>query len=332
MSSFYPPNVLPRVELKYKAKGLLRGNWMLVIAVTLLYVLLTGFKITYNYSSSSEGPLLGAGQDYGTWEIGQIYFHYSLSSLGSAIGNIGVENLIFGVLLALVSALLIDGVLTYCYSAWFVTLTEIGDSRRLTFDDFVSQFGSAVTAVLAFLWQQLWIIIWSLLSIPGFVLLIFAALSYMTQGASSSMMDVINGSTAFALVSGSLLYIASMVVVYIITLRYQFIFQIIADGRGKVGPRQALRYSCAITKGHLKELFVLDLSFIPWYIASVFTFGIAYFYLLPYRTTTMALSYRWLRDQAFQDGRLDPAALGYVKAGGTAAAAESESFSETIDI
>ena len=75
---------------------------------------------------------------------------------------------------------------------------------------------------------------------------------------------------------------------------------------------------------------MLELSFIPWYIAIVFTFGLAAFYLFPYLTTTMALSYRWLRDQAFQDGRLDPAVLGYVKAGGTAA--EDESFGETIDI
>ena len=41
----------------------------------------------------------------------------------------------------------------------------------------------------------------------------------------------------------------------------------------------------------------------------------------------MALSYRWLRDQAFQDGRLDPAALGYVKAGSAQAAS-----GDTIDI
>lgn len=329
MSSFYPPNVLPRVELKYKAKGLLRGNWMLVLGVTLLYLLLTGFKITYSYSTSSDGSLLNAGQDYGTWEITQSYFNYSLSTLGSAIGNIGLENIVLGVILAIVSALLIDGVLTYCYNAWFVTLSEIGDSRRLTFDDFVSHFSQAVTAVLAYLWQQLWLIIWGLLMIPGFVLIVAGMFTY-SPNSTALLSDVVTGTAVFALVGGALLYLAGMVVVYIMTLRYKFIFQLIADGRGKVGPRQALRYSCAITKGHLKEVFVLELSFIPWYIASAFTFGIAAFYLFPYLTTTMALSYRWLRDQAFQDGRLDPAALGYVKAG--TAATDTESFSETIDI
>lgn len=329
MSSFYPPNVLPRVELKYKAKGLLRGNWMLVVGVTLLYLLLTGFQVTYTYNPTDAGVALTSGQDYSTVDLVQFYFNYSMSEIGSTIANIGVENIVLGVIIAIISALLIDGVLTYCYNAWFVTLTEIGDSRRLTFDDFVSHFGQAVTAVLAYLWQQLWLLIWSLAGLPGFALLCVSALTYSTN-STARMADLATGTAAFSMLGGCLLYVAGMVIVYIITLRYKFIFQLIADGRGKVGPRQALRYSCAITKGHLKELFVLELSFIPWYLAGVFTFGLAFFYLFPYLTTTMALSYRWLRDQAFQDGRLDPAALGYVKAG--TAAADAESFSETIDI
>ena len=48
-SNFYPPNVLPRVELKYKAKDLLRGNWPVLIGVTLLFLLLTGFQVNYSY-------------------------------------------------------------------------------------------------------------------------------------------------------------------------------------------------------------------------------------------------------------------------------------------
>lgn len=325
--SFYPPNVLPRVELKFKAKSLLRGNWMILIAVTLLYLLLTGFQFTYNYGGTTEtGPSLLSGQAYNTMDYFQLYFQYSMSSLGTAVGNIGIENIVLGVVLAIVSALLIDGILTYCYNAWFVTLTEIGDSRRLTFDDFVSHFSNAVTVLLAYLWQQLWLIIWGLLAIPGFLLVVASAFTY-TSNSTALLTDVATGTAAFAIVGGSLLYLAGMIAAYIATLRYKFIYQIIADGRGKVGPRQALRYSCAITKGHLKELFVLELSFIPWYFAGAITFGLAFFYLFPYLSTTMALSYRWLRDQAFQDGRLDPAALGYVKAGSAQAAS-----GDTIDI
>ena len=88
--SFYPPNVLPRVELKFKAKSLLRGNWMILIAVTLLYLLLTGFQFTYNYGGTTEtGPSLLSGQANNTMDYFQLYFQYSMSSLGTAVGNIG---------------------------------------------------------------------------------------------------------------------------------------------------------------------------------------------------------------------------------------------------
>lgn len=56
-SNFYPPNVLPRVELKYKAKDLLRGNWPVLIGVTLLFLLLTGFQVNYSYGVD-DGTLL----------------------------------------------------------------------------------------------------------------------------------------------------------------------------------------------------------------------------------------------------------------------------------
>ena len=64
-SNFYPPNVLPRVELKYKAKDLLRGNWPVLIGVTLLFLLLTGFQVNYSYGVD-DGTLLTTPED-ATW-------------------------------------------------------------------------------------------------------------------------------------------------------------------------------------------------------------------------------------------------------------------------
>ena len=210
--------------------------------------------------------------------------------------------------------LLIDGVLSFCYNAWFVKLAELGGSRPLTFNDFAESFNLGIKAALAYVWQQLWTIIWSLLGLPGFLLLAYSAFAVSMDSPEAMMSSISTGSTSTMMVLGSFLYLGGMLAIYIITLRYVFVFQLVADGRGKVGARDALRYSCAITKGHLKELFVLELSFIPWYLAGVFTMGLAFFYLVPYMTTTRAMTYRWLRDEAFNDGRLDPAALGYVQA------------------
>ena len=322
-SNFYPPNVLPRIELKFKAKELLRGNWPVLIGVTLLFLLLTGFQVNYTYDVSGDGALPTTPENANTAQLVASYFSTTLSALGSAIASLGVGRIVLAAIVGIVSALLIDGVLTYCYTAWFVRLAEIGHSRPLTFADFAEGFSSGVTAVLAYVWQQIWLNIWSLIGLPGFLLMTLqlVQIGQISGNEEAFFASVATGATSFAVLFGSLLYLAGMLVVLIITFRYQFIFQLIADGRGKVGPRQALRYSCAITKGHLKEVVLFEFSFVPWYFAAVFTFGLAFFYLFPYLNASRALAYRWLRDQAFQDGRLDPAALGYMKAGAQQTAA-----------
>lgn len=99
------------------------------------------------------------------------YFSTTLSALSSAIASIGVGRIVLAVIVGIISALLIDGVLTYCYTAWFIKLAEIGHSRPLTFSDFVEGFSSGVTAMLAYIWQQLWLTIWSLIGLPGFLLM-----------------------------------------------------------------------------------------------------------------------------------------------------------------
>ena len=314
--NLYPPDVLPRVTLKFQAKDLLRGNWLVVIGVTLLFLLLTAFQTTYTYSEDSVTVMTGDTDSASMPELVGAYFNSSpLSGLGSAIGNLGVGGMIFVAILAIFAAILIGGVLNYCYSAWFVTLSEIGHSRPLSFGDFAEHFRQGVTAALAYIWQQLWIIIWSLLGLPGFLMMVLQVTQILGSG-DAFYASLSTGATSAAMIFGSLLYLGGLIAGYIITLRYTFIYQLIADGRGKVGPRQALRYSCVICKGHLKDIFMLSVSFLPWYFLAIFTMGLGFFYVFPYVNTTMALAYRWLRDKAFAEGRLDPATLGYMKVGG----------------
>ena len=59
--------------------------------------------------------------------------------------------------------------------------------------------------------------------------------------------------------------------------------------------RACLDESKRITMDHKSELFLLDLSFIGWAIVCVFTFGIGYFWLIPYMTATKAEYYEALR-------------------------------------
>ncbi len=69
-------------------------------------------------------------------------------------------------------------------------------------------------------------------------------------------------------------------------------------------PTEAIRLSKKMVQGNRTELFVLDLSFIPWILLTIVTFGIASIYVLPYINTTRALYYENFRMRALQSGKI----------------------------
>ena len=59
-------------------------------------------------------------------------------------------------------------------------------------------------------------------------------------------------------------------------------------------PIQAIRASVELMRGHKWQLFVLDLSFIGWYLLSFVTFGLAAFWVAPYVAASRAEFYQEL--------------------------------------
>ncbi len=70
----------------------------------------------------------------------------------------------------------------------------------------------------------------------------------------------------------------------------------------ELSPWDAIKLSKKIVKGNRTELFVLELSFIPWMLLCIFVFPIVY--VLPYISTTQALYYENFRLRAIQEGRV----------------------------
>ena len=67
----------------------------------------------------------------------------------------------------------------------------------------------------------------------------------------------------------------------------------------KLSPIQALRASVKITKGHLWSMFVMQLSFIGWYILGILTLGILLIvFVTPYINTSVAGHYVEMRKKA----------------------------------
>jgi len=66
----------------------------------------------------------------------------------------------------------------------------------------------------------------------------------------------------------------------IFTYKWRFTEYILAD-KPELSFSDAMRISGKMTAGHKWELFVLDLSFIPWYLLMIPTLGLINIYVVP---------------------------------------------------
>ena len=81
---------------------------------------------------------------------------------------------------------------------------------------------------------------------------------------------------------------------------YYAVPYIVAENPG-IGTLEAVTLSRRMMDGHKKEAFLLDLSYIGWYVLEIVTFGLSdLFYGFPYRLAGRTEYYCYLREQALQ--------------------------------
>lgn len=80
------------------------------------------------------------------------------------------------------------------------------------------------------------------------------------------------------------------------TLSYSMAYYVLAE-HPEMSAREALNESKAMMDGHKWELFVLELSFLPWILLTGITFGIAAVYVVPYQSSTIANFYQKIKRQ-----------------------------------
>ena len=105
-----------------------------------------------------------------------------------------------------------------------------------------------------------------------------------------------------------LLYIPAIIKSY----AYRMIPYIIADNPG-IGAKRALKLSCRMTKGHKFEIFILDVSFIGWYILGVLACCIGTYAVVPYQLATNAELYDELKRDAVAKSLCTMEELGYIR-------------------
>lgn len=95
-------------------------------------------------------------------------------------------------------------------------------------------------------------------------------------GASSSFAGI----EALAIVA-TILYIVAYVWIIVKSFLYVLSYFILFDNQDMTG-KEIVKKSAELMNGHRWSYFWLNLSFIGWAILAVFTFGIGFFWLMPY--------------------------------------------------
>lgn len=114
---------------------------------------------------------------------------------------------------------------------------------------------------------------------------------FQTCFASSVILNLLVG--IFTFLWSLLLIIPGIIKSY----AYSMSFYILAENPN-MSASDAITESKTIMDGHKMDLFVLMLSFFPWIVLCVFTFGLGYIFVLPYMQLTMTNFYHNVKRQS----------------------------------
>jgi len=81
---------------------------------------------------------------------------------------------------------------------------------------------------------------------------------------------------------------------------YRMVPYILADNPD-IGAKKAIKLSNEMTEGHKFDIFVLDLSFIGWYLLGVLALFVGVLFVMPYENATNAELYLVLRKNALEN-------------------------------
>ncbi|MGE5630808.1 MAG: DUF975 family protein [Caulobacteraceae bacterium] len=84
---------------------------------------------------------------------------------------------------------------------------------------------------------------------------------------------------------------------------YSMVPYILAENPN-IGSREAIKESIEMTDGHKFDMFVLDLSFLGWFLLGALFFGVGVFFVLPYVDATKAELYLVLRNNRVDSSML----------------------------
>ena len=243
---------IDRRELKLRARQAMRESRPGAMRVTLVYLLLAagistavGLLIPSPLTTYTVYTAMGADPE---------------TAVVLALGQAGGISFFLNILLTLLTM-----VLSFGYSAW-----ALGRSRgeELGYRELFHGFRMAGRVIGMRLWVLVLTFLWGLaVAIPA-ALLIGALLLVGVSGGADGAVYLSDGAAIAVVVLVLVIYLAAVVLLAIITLRYAMSDYALLDAP-EAGAFAAVRRSKELMRGRKRTYFVLLLSFLGWFLLIV---------------------------------------------------------------
>lgn len=273
-----------RKKYKQFAKLQLKGRWTVPVLMTLVALIINVIFSLPEYINYPYEQLLAAIQQGDFYAV--VNFFYNSDSQ--------ISNTPF--ILSIIHTL-VTFVLTFVCVRIYIRLSQSPD--KVSFSDYLQNFNYWGRGILVGLWKLLWLIIWSLIILPitficAFIIVMFETPKIMAGGDINEIL------IAPTLILTVIILVLLTIIRIVKGLSYSMAELITAEHE-KCTISQALNISKKITKGHKKELFLMYLSFILWYLLCIITLNIASLWVSPYISMTKVNAYHALLKNAFEE-------------------------------
>lgn len=273
-----------RKKYKQFAKLQLKGRWTVPVLMTLVALIINVIFSLPEYINYPYEQLLAAIQQGDFYAV--VNFFYNSDSQ--------ISNTPF--ILSIIHTL-VTFVLTFVCVRIYIRLSQSPD--KVSFSDYLQNFNYWGRGILVGLWKFLWLIIWSLIILPitficAFIIVMFETPKIMAGGDINEIL------IAPTLILTVIILVLLTIIRIVKGLSYSMA-ELIAAEHEKCTITQALNISKKITKGHKKELFLMYLSFILWYLLCIITLNIASLWVSPYIAMTKVNAYHALLKNAFEE-------------------------------
>lgn len=273
-----------RKKYKQFAKLQLKGRWTVPVLMTLVALIINVIFSLPEYINYPYEQLLAAIQQGDFYAVANFFYNSD-----SQISN---TPFILSIIHTLVTF-----VLTFVCVRIYIKLSQSPD--KVSFSDYLQNFNYWGRGILVGLWKFLWLIIWSLIILPitficAFIIVMFETPKIMAGGDINEIL------IAPTLILTVIILILLTIIRIVKGLSYSMA-ELIAAEHEKCTITQALNISKKITKGHKKELFLMYLSFILWYLLCIITLNIASLWVSPYISMTKVNAYHSLLKNAFEE-------------------------------